>query len=152
MRKDVKQSVSFEEHVEEVKKGLAVAIRLLPSMFLMGDVIIENIQHLDHRSIIHEHLTSYLALLNPVIEEWKAVCLYKKEHHCSEQDAIRYIEEKIDNAFAELVHEYLKPNKSIPHYCRRLIFEHGRIIRFYLENVCNDQNSNTMERLYTPVL
>ncbi|KAK8953146.1 hypothetical protein KSP40_PGU020805 [Platanthera guangdongensis] len=61
--KDEKQIASFKEHVEQVKKGLAVSIRLLPSMFLMGNVIIENVQHLDHRSIIHEQLTSYLALL-----------------------------------------------------------------------------------------
>ncbi|KAK8939554.1 hypothetical protein KSP40_PGU016703 [Platanthera guangdongensis] len=159
VRKDVKQIVSFKEHVEQVKKGLAVSIRLLPSMFLMGNIITDNIQNLDHRSIIHGQLTSYLALLvsisvyiyNPVSEEWMAVSLYKKEHHCTEKDAIRYIEEKIDDAFAELAHEYLKPNKSIPHSCRRLFFEHGRIIRFYLDKVHNDHNSKTIERLYTPV-
>ncbi|KAK8953707.1 hypothetical protein KSP40_PGU016022 [Platanthera guangdongensis] len=152
VRKDAKQIASFKEHVELVKKGLAISIRLLPSMFLMGNVITENVQNLDHRSIIHEQLTSYLALLDPVTEEWMAVSLYKKEHHCTEKDAIRYIEEKIDDAFAELAHEYLKPNKSIPQSCRRLFFEHGRIVRFYLDKVRNDHNSKTIERLYTLAL
>ncbi|KAK8966790.1 hypothetical protein KSP40_PGU017278 [Platanthera guangdongensis] len=50
VRKDVKQIASFKGHAEQVKKGVAVYIRLLPSMFLMGNVITKNIKHLDHRS------------------------------------------------------------------------------------------------------
>ncbi|KAK8945831.1 hypothetical protein KSP40_PGU006973 [Platanthera guangdongensis] len=85
VRKDVKQIANFKEHVEEVKKGVGVSIRLLPSMFPMGNVITKNVKHL------------------------------------------------------------LKPNKSIPHFYYRPIFEHGRIIRFYLNKVRNDHNSKTMK-------
>nr|UKI61039.1 bifunctional levopimaradiene synthase [Oncidium hybrid cultivar] len=151
--KDTKKFENFEEYVDRVKRSLAVAIRLVPAMFLMGDVLSDNaLKQLDHRSKIHHHLVSYIALLNLVTDhERAAVYLYMKEQKCSEQDALAHFEEKIDEAFAELTHEYLKPNQHIPHSCRRLVFEHGRIIRFYLNKISNDHIVDGMEKVYTTV-
>lgn len=75
-----------------------------------------------------------------------------KEQNCSEQDAVAHIEEKIDEAFAELTHEYLKPNRHIPHCCRRLVFEHGRITTFYLNKASDDHIVDGVEKVYTGVM
>ncbi|KAI0523969.1 hypothetical protein KFK09_003333 [Dendrobium nobile] len=108
--KDTKKFENFEEYVDQTKRGLAVAIRLLPAVLLMGDVLSDNaLKSLVHRSTILEQLSSYVALLNLMTEERSAVYMYMKEHNCSEQDALAYIEEKIDDAFVEFTHEYLKP-------------------------------------------
>lgn len=62
--KDTKQFYNFEDYVDRVKRSLAVAIRLVPAMFLMGDVLSDKaLKQLDHRSKIHELLVSYIALL-----------------------------------------------------------------------------------------
>ncbi|XP_028552327.1 bifunctional levopimaradiene synthase, chloroplastic-like [Dendrobium catenatum] len=151
--KDIKQFEIFEEYVDQVKRGLAVTIRLLPAVLLMGDVLPGNaLKSLVHKSTILEQLASYIALLNLMTEERSAVYMYMKEHNCSEQDALSYIEEKIDDAFVEFTHEYLKPNKHISHSCRRLIFEHGRIIRFSLNKRINGQPVESMDKVYTPTL
>ncbi|KAG0491507.1 hypothetical protein HPP92_004905 [Vanilla planifolia] len=150
--KDANHFECLEEYVEQLKRGLGISIRLLPAMFLMEGVLQEKaLQYLDPRSKMHEQLAFILALLNPVIEDWTAVSIYMNKYNCSKEDAIRYIENKIDDAFAELTHEYLKPSNHALDSCRRLIFEHIRITRFYLDKVGNDQFDEVMKRAYTPI-
>ncbi|KAG0493539.1 hypothetical protein HPP92_004533 [Vanilla planifolia] len=150
--KDANHFECLEEYVEQVKRGLGISIRLLPAMFLMEGVLQEKaLQYLDPRSKMHEQSAFILALLNPVIEDWTAVSIYMNKYNCSKEDAIGYIENKIDDAFAELTHEYLKPSNHALDSCRRLIFEHVRITRFYLDRVGNDQFDEVMKRAYTPI-
>ncbi|XP_020594383.1 (E)-beta-ocimene synthase, chloroplastic-like, partial [Phalaenopsis equestris] len=123
--KDKKQFKNFEDYVHQVKRGIAVAIRLVPAMFLMGDVAPDKVlKLLDQKSTILDYLDTYIALMNLVTEERVAISLYMKEQNYSVQEAKAFLEEKIDETFANLTQEYLKPNNHISHFHRRLIFEH----------------------------
>ncbi|KAH0468187.1 hypothetical protein IEQ34_003220 [Dendrobium chrysotoxum] len=80
--KDTKQFEKFEEYVDQAKRGLAVAIRLLPAVFLMGDVLPDNaLKSLVYRSTILEQLASYIALLYiHLLNYLLIVCLQEQSH------------------------------------------------------------------------
>ncbi|ONK68136.1 uncharacterized protein A4U43_C05F7820 [Asparagus officinalis] len=157
--REIKHFVSWNEYTENGKKDHGVAIRLLPAMFLMGEILPDNFL----QSKMHEQLSLYLRLLTDVrkyenmmgAETTSPIHSYINEANCTEEEAISHVKKMTEDAFHELLKEYLKP-RDYPH-CRRLMFEHGRITRFFLgDNISSllaqrEKINDDLERLLSPV-
>jgi len=85
-----------------------------------------------------------------------AICSYMNEEHCTKEEALNHLKGMKDDAFHELVHEYLKPSQ-VPRCCRRLMFQHGRVTHFLLGDSVSSQLTqrerinDAMESFYSPV-
>nr|CAD1838310.1 unnamed protein product [Ananas comosus var. bracteatus] len=149
---------SLEEYIDQNKADLGVAIRVLPAMFLIGECIqYYALRCLDEKSTIQDHLSSYLTIfvdlqthkVNQGEGRSDAVTIYMEEEDCSEEEALRSLNAIMENTFDELVHDYLKPS-LVPRGCRRLMFEHARIVQ-YLHSDEYKAIDSDMERMFTPV-
>ncbi|KAJ4797709.1 Isopimaradiene synthase [Rhynchospora pubera] len=133
---------SFNDHVEQRKGDLGVAIRLLPPLFLMGEKVKESsIKWLNEKSVIQQHLTTFLALFIDIQKHKRrkeketkaptAINLWANEKSCTEKEALSYLEAKMDEQLDGLVHEVFKQSYLLPRICRRIMLEHARIIQHF---------------------
>ncbi|XP_020252773.1 bifunctional abietadiene synthase, chloroplastic-like isoform X2 [Asparagus officinalis] len=165
LRIETKQISSWTEYFENGKKDCGVAIRTVPTMFFMGENMVDNILRcLDSRSKIQDQLSMYLRLLIDVRTHENmmhkkptiAISSYMKEANCTEEEAICRLKRTTEEAFHELVYQYLKPSK-VPRCCRRLMFEHGRITHFFLGDNSStplterERISDAMDRFFSAV-
>ncbi|KAJ4768065.1 Isopimaradiene synthase [Rhynchospora pubera] len=156
--KDDPQPQSFNDHVEQCKGDLGVVIRLLPPLFLLGEKVEEySIKWLNEQSVIQQHLACFLALFTDIqkhkstkekeTEATTAIDLWAKEKGCTKQEALSYVEAKMDEQLDGLVYEVLKPSYFLPRTCRRIILEHARIIQNL--NHSEIKISDDIERMFS---
>ncbi|KAG6505051.1 hypothetical protein ZIOFF_037399 [Zingiber officinale] len=155
---------SLKEYIDLGKSELGVAVRLLPSVFLMGERLKDlDLLCLNEKSRLQDQLSEFLRLYidvqmhnNSLVPDGNnAVALSMKESNCTAEEALGHVEAKMDAAFDELVHESLKPS-LVPRSCRRLMFEHARITQFFLHDdftspAHKQKIAEAMQRFYTPV-
>ncbi|XP_072963760.1 bifunctional levopimaradiene synthase, chloroplastic-like [Typha angustifolia] len=163
----VLQDTTLKQYIEQGKGDLGVAMRLLPSMFIMGERLSNHaFGCLDERSAIQDRLSSFLSLFAEVQKhknssnkdnDRDAVYFYMKEKSCTEQEAISYLNAMMEDTFDELVHECLK-SSLVPRSCRRLMLEHARVTQFFLTHELSNESTrrevidNAMDRMFTPIL
>lgn len=157
-----KCTASMKENIENGKECSGVTIRVIPAMLLMGVKLEDNqLQSLDKQSKIHNQLSLYLRLLLDVatyenttdMETTSLLYSYMEEEKCTEEEAVKHLKRMAEEAFQKLAYEYLKPSQ-VPRCCRRLMFEHGRLTRFFLDmasapQLYKERIKYEMERLFS---
>ncbi|XP_042429793.1 bifunctional isopimaradiene synthase, chloroplastic-like [Zingiber officinale] len=155
---------SLKDYIEHGKTELGVAVRLLPSVFLMGERLRDlDLLCLNEKSRIQEKLSVFLRLYvdlqmhkNSLAQGgMNAVAVSMEVGKRREEEALGDVEAQMEEAFDELVHESLKPS-LVPRSCRRLMFEHARITQFFLHDDFTSpahrlKIAEAMERFRTPV-
>ncbi|KAG6488057.1 bifunctional isopimaradiene synthase, chloroplastic-like [Zingiber officinale] len=155
---------SLKDYIEHGKTELGVAVRLLPSVFLMGERLRDlDLLCLNEKSRIQEKLSVFLRLYvdlqmhkNSLAQGgMNAVAVSMEEGKRREEEALGDVEAQMEEAFDELVHESLKPS-LVPRSCRRLMFEHARITQFFLHDDFTSpahrrKIADAIERFRTPV-
>ncbi|WOL20371.1 Bifunctional levopimaradiene synthase, chloroplastic [Canna indica] len=160
-----RSDISLEEYIEHGKIELGVGIRVLPTLFLMGERLKDlDLLYLNDQSWLQEQLSLFLRLFTDIQmyksssnkDKMSAISLCMKVENCTEEEAIRRLLVDMEGAFDEVVHETLKPS-LVPRSCRRLLFEHARIVQFFLnDNLDNSMMqkkliNEAMDRFFTPI-
>nr|AFU73872.1 putative monofunctional diterpene synthase [Pinus contorta] len=147
---------SFHEYIATASISVSGPTLILICVLFTGELLTDHILcQIDYRSKFAYLIGLIGRLLNDTKtyqaergqgEVVSAIQCYMKEHpEISEEEALEYVYTLLEKAIADFKWEYLKTKQYVPNNCRRLFFDHVRLMQLFYKERDGFTHSHDME-------